>query len=85
MQTTDEGTYLEVDGRPAVRFERIYPQSVERVWQAISEPAEIDRRHVVAGGDAHAQVAAPFDGSDSADVGDDAGEHGPPNQFRTRW
>ena len=41
MQTTDEGTYLEVEGRPAVRFERIYPQSVERVWQAISEPAEI--------------------------------------------
>ena len=25
MQTTDNGTYLEVDGRPAVRFERIYP------------------------------------------------------------
>jgi uncharacterized protein YndB with AHSA1/START domain len=41
MQTTDEGTYLEVEGRPAVRFERIYPQDVERVWRAISEPAEI--------------------------------------------
>ena len=41
MQKTDEGTYLEVEGRPAVRFERIYPQSLERVWQAISEPAEV--------------------------------------------
>jgi uncharacterized protein YndB with AHSA1/START domain len=41
MQTTDEGTYVEVAGRPAVRFERIYPQSVERVWRSISEPAEI--------------------------------------------
>ena len=41
MQTTDEGTYLEVEGRPAVRFERIYPQSVDRVWRAISEPDQI--------------------------------------------
>ena len=41
MRTTDNGTYLEVDGRPAVRFERIYPQPVERVWQAVTEPAEM--------------------------------------------
>ncbi len=33
MQTTDDGTYLEVDGRPAVRFERIYHQPIDRVWR----------------------------------------------------
>jgi uncharacterized protein YndB with AHSA1/START domain len=32
------GTYLELDGRPAVRFERTYDHPVERVWAAVSEP-----------------------------------------------
>lgn len=32
----DRGTYLEHDGRPAVRFERTYPHPVERVWNAIT-------------------------------------------------
>lgn len=39
----DLGTYLEHDGRPAVRFERTYPHSVERVWAAITEPGELVR------------------------------------------
>jgi uncharacterized protein YndB with AHSA1/START domain len=44
MQTTDnhdQGTYLEVDDRPAVRFARTYDQPLERVWEAISDPAEM--------------------------------------------
>jgi uncharacterized protein YndB with AHSA1/START domain len=41
MHTTDAGTYLEIGGRPAVRFERIYRHPVERVWQAVSDPAEL--------------------------------------------
>ena len=41
MQTTDEGTYLEIDGRPAVRFERIYDHPVARVWAAVTEPEEM--------------------------------------------
>ena len=39
----DLGTYLEHDGRPAVRFERTYPHSVERVWAALTEPGELVR------------------------------------------
>jgi uncharacterized protein YndB with AHSA1/START domain len=39
----DLGTYVEHDGRPAVRFERTYPHPVERLWAAISEPAELVR------------------------------------------
>jgi uncharacterized protein YndB with AHSA1/START domain len=35
----DLGSYVEYDGRPAVRFVRTYPAPVERVWPAISEPA----------------------------------------------
>lgn len=39
---TDRGTYLELDGRPAVRFRRTYPHPVERVWAAVTEPAELE-------------------------------------------
>ena len=35
----DHGTYVEHDGRPAVRFTRRYPHPAERVWAAVSEPA----------------------------------------------
>jgi uncharacterized protein YndB with AHSA1/START domain len=71
MQTTDEGTYLELDGRPAVRFERVYPQSLERVWRSISEPGEIrqwfpspevsidvDARTITLGGDPYSPDAS---------------------------
>ena len=37
------GTYIELDGRPAVRFERTYPHPVDRVWRAVSDPAELPR------------------------------------------
>lgn len=33
------GTYLEIDSRPALRFVRDYPHTVERVWEAVSDPA----------------------------------------------
>ncbi len=35
------GTLETVDGRAALRFERRLPHSVERVWRAVSEPAEL--------------------------------------------
>jgi uncharacterized protein YndB with AHSA1/START domain len=38
---SDLGTYVEHEGRPAVRFVRTYPHPAERVWAAISEPAEL--------------------------------------------
>jgi uncharacterized protein YndB with AHSA1/START domain len=37
----DRGTYVSFDGRPAVRFERNYPHPIERVWRAVTEPAEL--------------------------------------------
>jgi uncharacterized protein YndB with AHSA1/START domain len=39
----DLGTYLELDGRPAVRFERTYPHPVDRVWAAVTEPDQLVR------------------------------------------
>jgi uncharacterized protein YndB with AHSA1/START domain len=38
---TDLGSYLEINGRPAVRFVRTYPHPIERVWSAVTEPAEL--------------------------------------------
>ena len=38
-----DGTLETIDGRPALRFERTLADSVERVWRAISDPAELER------------------------------------------
>lgn len=37
----DRGTYLDYQGRPAVRFQRTYQHSIERVWAAITDAAEL--------------------------------------------
>jgi uncharacterized protein YndB with AHSA1/START domain len=37
------GTLSEVDGRPALRFERRLPHPVQRVWRAVTDPAELER------------------------------------------
>ena len=47
-----------LDGRPALRLERHLPHSVERVWRAVSEPAELARWFV-----AEAQWT-PFEGEE---------------------
>ncbi len=38
-----DGTLETIDGRPALRFERTLPHSPERVWRAITDPAELER------------------------------------------
>lgn len=35
------GTLTELDGRPALRFVRQLPHAVDRVWRAVSDPAEL--------------------------------------------
>lgn len=37
------GTQATVDGRPALRFERRLTHAPERVWRAVTEPAELER------------------------------------------
>ena len=37
-----DGTLETIDGRPALRFERRLAHSLERVWRAVSEPAELE-------------------------------------------
>ena len=38
---TNQGTLIHIDSKPALRFERRYEHPVERVWRAISDPAEM--------------------------------------------
>ena len=38
---TKEGTLVHIDGRPALRFQRRYAHPVDRVWRAVTEPAEM--------------------------------------------
>lgn len=38
---SDKGTYVEHEGRPAVRFVRVYRHAIERVWSAVTEPREL--------------------------------------------
>lgn len=38
-----DGTLETVDGRPALRFERLLSYPVERVWRAVSVPAELEQ------------------------------------------
>lgn len=37
-----DGTLETINGRPALRFERVLPHGIERVWRAVSEPAELE-------------------------------------------
>lgn len=39
----DRASFIEHDGRPAVQFRRTYPHPIQRVWAAISEPAQIEK------------------------------------------
>ncbi|SEP73658.1 Uncharacterized conserved protein YndB, AHSA1/START domain [Streptomyces sp. yr375] len=42
MSTDPTGTYLALDdGRPAVRFTRGYGRPADRVWQLVTDPAEL--------------------------------------------
>ena len=41
LETTDLGTYIEHNGRPAVRFVRTYPHPIARVWSAITDADEL--------------------------------------------
>jgi uncharacterized protein YndB with AHSA1/START domain len=37
----DPGTFVDADGRPAVRFQRTIPHSQQRLWRAITDPDEL--------------------------------------------
>jgi uncharacterized protein YndB with AHSA1/START domain len=40
---TTTGTYDDANGQPMVRFERTFPNPVQEVWEAISDPAQLEQ------------------------------------------
>lgn len=42
-EPTIHGRMETIDGRTALRFERVFGHPIERVWQAVSVPAELER------------------------------------------
>jgi uncharacterized protein YndB with AHSA1/START domain len=38
---TTSGHYQQLDGRPAVRFERTFPHPVAAVWEAVTDPEQL--------------------------------------------
>lgn len=87
-RSQDRGTYVEHEGRPAIRFVRTYPHPVERVWAAVTSPQEL--RHWFPSPDVsyEPRVGAPIEM-----VGDPyaAAGHGtvlvwePPHRFGFEW
>jgi uncharacterized protein YndB with AHSA1/START domain len=39
---TATGTYEQLDGSPVVRFERTFPHAVDAVWEAITDPRQLE-------------------------------------------
>jgi hypothetical protein len=40
---TATGSYEQIDGSPVVRFERTFPHAVAQVWDAITDPARLEK------------------------------------------
>jgi uncharacterized protein YndB with AHSA1/START domain len=83
------GTYITVDGRPALVFERRLAHPMDAVWQAISEPdelaawfpnsVEIDAR---VGGQMHFTFP---EGLDYPPMEGEVLEYDPPRRFHFTW
>ena len=83
----DLGSYIEHDGRPAVRFERTYPHPIDRVWPAVSEPDQLAAwfPSKVA---IEPRVGGTVEFSGDANVDDSTGvvlAYDPPNRLAFTW
>ena len=80
-----DGILVHADGRPALRFERRYPQPVERVWRVVSDPDEMTRwfpSPVV--GERTVGAELRF-GDDASPVGGVVTACEPPRRFSFTW
>ncbi|MBV9920433.1 MAG: SRPBCC family protein [Pseudonocardia sp.] len=85
---TDRGTYVEHEGRAAVRFVRSYPHAAERVWAAVSEPAELRHwfpSHVELERRAGGRIAFGGDPNLPAETGGVVLAYDPPRRLAFTW
>ena len=79
------GTFVEIDGRPAVRFERRLAHPIERVWEAVTDPAQLAGwfpARVERDGD---ELRFAFEGEREASMHGKVLEEDPPRVFAFRW
>ena len=82
------GTYETIDNRPALRFERRLNHPVDRVWQAISEPAELKAwfPSTVSGEIAPgASLTFTFEQGEAPTMHGEVTEHDPPRRLAFYW
>ena len=86
-----EATLLRAGARPILRFERHLPRSIDEVWQAVTDPAEMrawfPTRIDVEGGQwkAGARLTHHFDGHDIDPLPGTVLEWEPPHRVRFTW
>jgi uncharacterized protein YndB with AHSA1/START domain len=82
------GTYEEIDGRPALRFERSFSQPVERVWRAVSDPDEMGRwfpARVTADLQPGGAMSFEFDDPDAPPTTGEVTQLDPPRLLAFKW
>lgn len=83
----DLGTYIDYQGKPAVRFERTYRYSIDRVWEAVTESDELARwfpsgvDHVAVVGGTITFHGDPYSNPDTGTIL----EFDPPTKFGFTW
>lgn len=85
---SDLGTLVEIDGRPALRFERWLPAPVERVWRAATDedemrawfPSRVEGERVVG-----ASLRFPFDDGEAPTFEGEVIDWDPPRVFAFTW
>jgi uncharacterized protein YndB with AHSA1/START domain len=83
----DLGTYVEQEGRPAVRFSRTYPHPIEHVWAAVTEPEQL-RHWFPATVKLDLRVGGTVTFSDDPNVADKTGTilaYDPPRRIAFEW
>jgi uncharacterized protein YndB with AHSA1/START domain len=83
----DRGTFVEIDGRPAVRFQRTYPHPPERIWSAIADPEQL-AHWFPAAVSLESQVGGTIEFSDDPYVGASSGTiltFEPPRRLAYTW
>lgn len=85
---SDLGTLTEVDGQPALRFERRLPVSVERAWRAVTDEKEMQTwfpSHVEGERKVGAALRFPFDEHVAPTFEGEVIEWVPPRVFAFTW
>jgi uncharacterized protein YndB with AHSA1/START domain len=82
------GTYQEIDGRPALCFERSFSHPVERVWSAVADPGEMHHwfpATVTADLRPGGAMSFEFDDPDAPETTGEVTELDPPRLLAFTW